>query len=52
MFYLEHTFGAWVVLVIGLVLASLTFIYEYFSGKKGPRMLKKGKLHKVIQQFE
>ena len=32
-FYLEHTFGAWIVLAIGLVLATLTFIYEYSSGK-------------------
>ena len=32
-FYLEHTFGAWIVLTIGFILASLTFIYEYFLRK-------------------
>ena len=33
-FYLEHIFGAWIVLAMGHILAALTFSYEYFSQKK------------------
>ena len=34
MLYLEHIFGAWIALAIGLILAALTFSYEYMSEKK------------------
>ena len=33
-FYLEHQFGAWAILALGLTMATVIFIQEYLTGKK------------------